>query len=335
MPEIIHTPAEIGEPAAKAVSRPRIPSWVSTLVRIVITLGLLGVVLRGVDLPAFLEVLERVDWRWWLSGTALGIGAQVIAGIRWASLARPVGFSYSVATFVWRFFEGMFFSLCLPSSIGGDVVKAYRVADSGPRRILAGCTVLADRMTGLAALGVLAGAAVIAAKWSLGPWATLGAGAGLLLATLAVFRIGVGSIDRLLTAIPAPHPAREFIAQLLPYQARPNLMTHALVWSLLIQISNAVSVSMIARGLGVTLPLSVWCVVVPMVMLAMVVPISINGVGVREGGMAMLLAPHAVASEQAVAIALLWFLAGIVSGLIGGLLFLLDSRPMQADAGGR
>jgi uncharacterized membrane protein YbhN (UPF0104 family) len=335
MPEIIHTPAEIGEPAAKAVSRPRIPAWLSTLVRIVITLGLLGVVLRGVNLPAFLEVLERVDWRWWLAGMGLGIGAQVIAGIRWASLARPVGFSFSVATFVWRFFEGMFFSLCLPSSIGGDVVKAYRLADSGPRRILAGCTVLADRMTGLAALGVLAGAAVIAAKWSLGPWTTLGTGAALLLATLAVFRIGVGSIDRLLAAIPAPHPAREFIAQLLPYQARPNLMTHALVWSLLIQISNAVSVSMIARGLGVTLPLSVWCVVVPMVMLAMVVPISINGVGVREGGMAMLLAPHAVASEQAVAIALLWFLAGIVSGLIGGLLFLLDSRPTQADVGGR
>lgn len=335
MSEIIHTPAESGAPGGEAAGRRHVPAWVSTVVRIAITLVLMGVVLRGVNLPAFLEVLEAVDWRWWLSGLGLGISAQVIAGIRWASLARPIGFSHSVAAFVWRFFEGMFFSLCLPSSIGGDVVKAYRLADSGPRRILAACTVLADRVTGLAALGVLAGAAVIAAKWSLGPWGTLGAGAALLLATLAVLRLAVGSIDRLLTLIPAPHPAREFIAQLLPYQARPNLMTHALVWSLLIQISNAISVSMIARGLGVVLPLSVWCVVVPMVMLAMVVPISINGVGVREGGMAMLLAPHAVPAEQAVAIALLWFLAGLVSGLIGGLLFLLDSRPTRAAAGGR
>lgn len=327
MPPTIHSPAVSPDGSA----RPRVPAWLSTTVRLAITVGLMAVVLSGVDLAAFVAVLETVDWRWWLSGMAIAIGAQVIAGIRWASLARPIGFTHSVAVFVWRFFEGMFFSLCLPSSIGGDVVKAYRLADSTSRRILAGCTVLADRLTGLAALGVLAGAAVIAAEWSLGTAATIAAGAGLLSMALVAFRLGVGSLDRLLTLIPASHPARHFIAQLLPYQARPNLMTHALVWSLLIQIGNAMSVALIARGLGVVLPMSVWFVVVPMVMLAMVVPISINGVGVREGGMAMLLAPHAVPSEQAVAIALLWFLASIVSGLIGGLLFLLDRRAAASD----
>lgn len=327
MTETIHAP-----PAAPPAAASRVPGWLTTTIRLGITVGLMAVVLSGVDRAAFFTVLKTVDWQWWLAGMAIAIGAQVIAGIRWASLARPIGFTLSVGVFVWRFFEGMFFSLCLPSSIGGDVVKAYRLADTTPRRILAGCTVLADRLTGLAALGVLAGAAVIAAEWSLGMAATIATGLALLVAALVAFRLGVGSLDRLLAVIPAPHPARQFISQLLPYQARPSLMTHALIWSLLIQVGNAVSVSLIARGLGVVLPMSVWCVVVPMVMLAMVVPISINGVGVREGGMAMLLAPHAVPSEQAVAIALLWFLATIVSGLIGGLLFLLDRRPTPADA---
>lgn len=336
MTDAIHTPPAEQLPAdasAPPGRRPRIPAWISTTLRLVVTVALMAVVLRGVDREAFFTTLETVDWRWWVTGMAIAISTQVIAGIRWASLARPIGFSHAVGVFVWRFFEGMFFSLCLPSSIGGDVVKAYRLADSTPRRILAGCTVLADRLTGLAALGVLAGAAVIAAEWSLGVWPTLATGGGLLLAAVAAFRLGVGSLDRLLAIIPAPHPARQFIAQLLPYQARPNLMTHAMAWSLLIQLGNALSVSLIAQALGVRLPMSVWCVVVPLVMLAMVVPISINGVGVREGGMAMLLKPHGVSSEQAVAIALLWFLAGIVSGLIGGVLFLLDRR--QPANGGR
>ena len=224
----------------------------------------------------------------------------------------------------------MFFSLCLPSSIGGDVIKAYRLADSTPRRLLAGCTVLADRLTGLAGLGVLAGAAVLSVEWSLDRWGTLAVGGGLLAVALSVFWLSVGSLDRLLAMIPAPHPARAFIGQLLPYQVRPQLLSAAVAWSLVIQLGNAVGVSLIARGLGVVLPLSVWCVVVPLVMLAMVVPISINGVGVREGGMAMLLAPQGVPREQAVAIALLWFLATIISGLIGGLLFLLDRHPVTA-----
>jgi uncharacterized membrane protein YbhN (UPF0104 family) len=68
----------------------------------------------------------------------------VIAAIRWAFLARPIGFPYSIGLFIWRFFEGAFFSLCLPTSIGGDVVKAYRLADTTHGRLLAGCTVHAE-----------------------------------------------------------------------------------------------------------------------------------------------------------------------------------------------
>jgi uncharacterized membrane protein YbhN (UPF0104 family) len=314
--------------------------WAGTTIRVVVTLCLMAVVLRGIDRASFLAIIRTVDWRWWATGLAIALVVQVIAGLRWSSLARPVGFTFPAWLFIWRFFEGMFFSLCLPSSIGGDVIKAYRLADSTPRRLLAGCTVLADRLTGLAGLGVLAGAAVIAVEWSLGPWGTLVAGSLLLAAVLGVTWLGVGSLDRVLALIPSVHPARQFVSQLLPYQMRPAILAGAVAWSLVIQFGNAVAVSVIARGLGVTLPLSVWCVVVPLVMLAMVVPISINGVGVREGGLAMLLAPRDVPREQAVAIALLWFLSTIISGLIGGLLFMLDrhaaavspSADVPADA---
>ena len=72
--------------------------------------------------------------------------------------------------------------------------------------------------------------------------------------------------------------------------------------------------------------LGVWFSVVPLIALAIVLPISINGVGIREGGMALLLSRWGVAGEQAVAIGLLWFLTTIGTGLIGGLLFLLDRQ---------
>jgi uncharacterized membrane protein YbhN (UPF0104 family) len=318
---------------ASADGRRRLPGWLSIGMRVAITAALMAVALRAVEWTKLVALFRTIDWKWWLAGFAAAMLAQLIAAIRWAALARPIGFPFSTGLFVWRFFEGVFFNLCLPTSIGGDVVKAYRLADSTQGRLLAGCTVVADRLTGLAALGVLAGAAAIAKEWSLGLPTTIAVGTALLAAALLVIWLGVGSLDRLLTLFPEPHSARRFISRLLPYQMRPSLMTKAVAWSLLVQAGGALAVSLIARGIGVSLPISIWFAVVPLIALAMVLPISISGVGVREGGLAFLLAPSGVPAEQAVAIGLLWFLTTIVSGLLGGLLFLLDRHPQHPPNG--
>jgi glycosyltransferase 2 family protein len=310
----------------------RLPAWVTLVLRVAATVALMAVVLRGIEWQKLLALLEQCDWRWWFAGFLVNVLVQMVAAVRWAALARPIGFPFHTLTFVWRFFEGLFFNLCLPSSIGGDVVKACRLADSTPGRLLAGCTVLADRLTGLAALGVLAGTALLAKEWSLATPAALAVGAVFLGTALLVFWLVVGSLDRVLDLIPEQHAARHFIGQLLPYTMRPSLIMRAVGWSLLVQTGGSLVVALIARALGVALPLSVWFAVVPLVALTMVVPVSISGVGVREGGLAFLLKPVGVSTDAAVAIGLLWFLATIVTGLIGGLLFLLDRRPAAVPA---
>jgi len=300
--------------------------WAGVALRIAATLGLVAFVLRGIDWPSLLTLLKSLDWRWFTVGVITAVGIQVIAGIRWSALARPIGFQHSTAAFVWKFFEGVFFNLCLPSSIGGDVIKAYRLSETTRGRLLAGCTILADRLAGVSALGVLAGAALLAIKFALVPAATFAVGLALLASVIVGFRVAVGGLDRLLDLLPHQHRLRQFLSQLLPYQQRPHLMTQAIGWSLIVQIGASVSVALLARGIGVSLGLGIWFSVVPLISLAMVLPLSINGVGVREGGMALLLAPWGIGKEQAVAIGLLWFFATIVTGLIGGGLFLLDRR---------
>lgn len=314
--------------APRQPGRRRIPAWVGLVVRVAATIALMWYALRGIAWGEFRSLLERADWTWWAVGQIVFIAIQVVGGVRWAALARPLGFPLSRASFVWRFLEGSFFSLCLPSSIGGDVVKAYRLGDTTPRRLLAGCTVLADRFTGVSALGILAVTALLATRMRLGVAATLGVGCALLGSTMLAFRLGVGSIDRLLGLLREGAPARDFIARLLPYQQRPSLMSQALAWSLVVQMGGAVAVAMFARSLGVVQPLVVWFTVVPLVSLAIVLPVSINGVGLRESALVTLLAPYGVAPEPAVAIGLLWLASGVLVGLIGGVLFLIDRRAV-------
>jgi len=283
--------------------------------------------LRSVEWPQMLSLLRTIDWAWWLAALGVALLVQTIAALRWAALARPIGFPLPTNVFIRRFFEGAFFSLCLPSSIGGDFIKAYRLSHSTSGRLLAGCTVLADRLAGLTALGVLAGTALAAMEWSL-PWfQTMLVGAGLLLAAWLPMRLGIASLHRLAGAFPEGHPARRFIAQLLPYQEQPGLLTHAFFWSLLVQVGSTLTVVLVGKSLGVTLSLMTWFAVVPLVALAMVLPITVSGVGIRESGLEFLLAPHGVAAEKAVAIGLLWFLTTICCGLVGGVLFLLDRNP--------
>ena len=309
-----------------------LPTWVGVTARIAATVGLMAWALKDVQWDRFGAIMARARWWWFLAALAVTILVQSVAGVRWAVLARPLGFDYPTRFFVRRFFEGMFFSLCLPSSIGGDVVKAVRIAKTAPLRLLAACSVVVDRLTGLSALGVLVGTAVVTRKYALG---MVGAGlvfVAFLLAVLAAFRVGLMLLDKLHDWLPAASGGRAFVARLLPYRQQPGLVLTAVGWSFVVQMGGAISVALVGRALGVDLPLLVWFSVVPLVALAMVLPISIGGFGVRENALEFLLRGYEVPSENGVAIALLWGLCTVFAGLLGGVLFLLERRPLEAPA---
>jgi uncharacterized protein (TIRG00374 family) len=314
----------------------RLAAWLSLLVRVGVTVGLMAWAItgaggkdgRGTDWNRFLQVLAGAEWPWWLAALAVTLAGQVVAGIRWAALARPLGFDFPNRFFVRRFFEGMFFSLCLPSSIGGDVVKAVRVGSSTRLRLLAGCSVLADRLTGLSALGVLVGTAVVAKNNVLGTPAIVAVFVGLLAAVLAAFWLGLAVLDRIHGLLPEGSRGREFVGRLLPYRQRPSLVMAAVGWSFVVQLAGVAAVMLVARAVGVAQPVLVWLSVVPLVALAMVLPISIGGFGIRENALEYLLRGYGVPSEAGVAIGLLWGVCTVVAGLVGGVLFLLERQPV-------
>ena len=302
----------------------RIPAWASLALRIAATSALVWLVLRNIDWTELGSVFRSLDGRWLIGGMLVAVAAHSLAGVRWAGLARPIGFHFSTFSFVRRFFEGVFFSLCLPTSIGGDVVKAYRLAPTSSGRLLAACTVLADRLTGLSALAVLAATTLIAYQFDLGLPASIGVAALLVAFVTGGLILSVGSLDWLLSRAPLLHAARSFVAKLLPYQQRPGLLARAVGWSMLIQVGFVCCVMLMARGMSLPVPTQAWFYAVPLVSLATVLPISISGVGIREVGFVHLLAEYGVTEEQAVALGMLWFMAQVGNGMLGGVSFLLD-----------
>ncbi len=314
------------EITAPAPNRRRWTGWL----RIAAGLALIAFLVVRFDWRPMGAAIRGLRWEHWFAALAIYLGSQVASSWRWAVLARPLGFHLPQRRFLRLYFEGMFFSLCLPSSIGGDVFKAYRLATGAAGRVLAGCTVLADRATGLIGLVVIGLTALIGRTFGMSLLATVAAGVLLLTAALVAVSIALRIMNWLTARLAPESRLGSFAAQLMPYHSRPEVFRRAIGWGLLVQGLNVAVVIEIGNAMGLSIPLGAYCVAVPAVALLTILPVSISGVGVREGGLAWMLGSYGLAPALGVTLGLLWFLVTVVSGLIGGIAYLLE-REANAD----
>jgi hypothetical protein len=119
---------------------------------------------------------------------------------------------------------------------------------------------------------------------------------------------------------------------------RPGLLVGTTLLSVLVQLAAVVLVWLIGVGLGLSVPLPYYGVLVPLVTLLTLLPVSLNGMGLRELGTVLLLAPLGVGTASAVTLSVLQFAAYSLASLAGGI-FYLFGRPREcgvrlAECGG-
>ncbi|HEV3416446.1 MAG TPA: lysylphosphatidylglycerol synthase domain-containing protein [Pirellulales bacterium] len=295
-------------------------------------LGLVGFLAAKTDWRPVATAIDGMRWEHWLVAVAIYLGSQVVSAWRWGALARPLGFDFPQRRFTQLYFEGMFFSLCLPSSIGGDVVKAYRLAPMAAGRVLAACTVLADRATGLIGLFVIGLTALAARSFDLTLLPALAVGAALLLAALTSVSVGLAILNRFVRLLRPEGRLSQLFVKLLPYHARPEVFRRAIGWGLAVQLLNVLVVVETGRAMGLQVPLVAYFVAVPVVALLTLLPVSVSGVGVREGGLVWMLASYGVGQGMGITLGILWFLVTVAGGLVGGLAYLFGLKESSEAA---
>src|SRR5262249_50917688 len=124
-----------------------------------------------------------------------------------------------------------------------------------------------------------------------------------------------------------PRRVRELAESLAVYRNSPALMVRASGWSLAVQVLNVALVWCVGGGGGAGVSPGYCFVGMPLVTLLTLAPISVNGMGVREGGTVLLLAPVGVPAEQAVTVSLLWFSVFVAAGLAGGIWLAVGRLP--------
>src|SRR6266849_6792315 len=116
------------------------------------------------------QAFLHVRLKYWLAAMGLLLLAQVASAVRWRLLARPLGFHNPLRHFIRFYFVGMFFNLLLPTSVGGDVVRAWYLDGGSGRRLAAFLSVFVDRFSGLLVLLAVACVADILCPIALPSW---------------------------------------------------------------------------------------------------------------------------------------------------------------------
>ncbi len=308
-----------------------------------ITTALLAVLLRSLDLQAFGALFVTLPAWFYALSLAVVLAGQVVYAWRWRLLLAAAGVRAPFSVVIRQYFIGIFLNNFFPSTVGGDLAKVYLLGrDHGYRAVTA--SVLLDRMLGLGLLAVCAAVTL---------WAVPMPSAVLAGARLAVTGIAAGALVVLALAAAGTGGLSARVSWMGPRVAvlaerlqRLRLdMAAALTSPLLIaQAAAAVIGYFIAVAAVYVLFIRMHAVVAPSFALVMGVvmttsvlsniPISLNGLGLREQLHAVLLAPLGVPREVAVAISLLLFGHLLVASVLG-LAFWMQSGALRPDTAAR
>jgi uncharacterized protein (TIRG00374 family) len=309
---------------------------VKKYLRLTASVALLGLLAWMTDWPRLAEQLSRADWRLWALTVGIYLVAQVLSALRWRLLAQPLGLQGTLGRFTAIYFIGMYFNLFLPTSVGGDVLRAWYVDQGGGRKVEALLSVFVDRLNGfLVLLGIACVAAIFSPgvrvglcgyevplawlAWFLGASAVLGLAGVVLVSRLPLALNRLPLVGARMTGL-----ARQLTTAIDLYLRHPRLLLATTLLSLGVQAANVILVWLTGVALGVPVPFAYYWVVVPLLSVASMLP-SMNGLGVREGAMVLMLTPVGVSQTAALGLAYLGritmtaaSLAGLVCYVRGG-----------------
>ncbi len=288
------------------------------VIRAGLGVAVVAFLLSHYDARPILRILSHEGAAWFAAAVVLYIAGQVMSTWRWMLLAYALKLRGAWVDFLRFYFIGMFTNTFVPGLVGGDAARAFYLGRRYEKMGAAVAATIADRFYGLLALFWLAALAVVFLGADTVPPSvrhpTVIVGA-IALAGFVASPLVARIVDFL------PHRIRRWGEIVLPYLREPQTTLLPILLSFVLQTSLAICQWLLARGLGLEVPVALFIVMVPIANVFASLPITLNGLGVRETAYLFLFGLAGIRHEDAIALGLLWFAATMIGGLTGGIAF--------------
>jgi len=305
-------------------------------IKIVISLALLYLALRKVDLTELASRINNLASLGWIVAAIAVTFLQIFVGVlRWRRISSECGAPLGLRQAMRFNLIGAFFNQTLPSSIGGDAVRLWLVARGGAGWRAATYSIFVDRAIGLIALAIII---VASLPWSYNLIGDPHGRSALLFVDFASLAGGVGFL--VLGALPWPWLKRWWgthhlhacavIANRVIFSRKhgPALA----VMSILVHVLAVVIAWCVVQSIAAPVVFGQVFLLVPPVMLITMLPISIAGWGVREASMALAFGYAGLLPNEGVNISLLYGAVTFLVGAFGGLVWIFSAEKAAQGA---
>jgi glycosyltransferase 2 family protein len=301
-------------------------------VRLAVSAALLAILAVAIDWSLVADRLRAGRWEYFAAAVGAMASALLVGAARWHELLAGAGIDTPRRRSLRAYMIGTFSNNFLPQ-LGGDAARAWLVAPPGGLA-RATTTALIDRLTALACLVAVA-------------WAAIALGAPvprtLVLALLVTTALGVaGAVSvavawrggpALLRRLPALGRFRGPLGEVGAAAAgtvRDRRTVAAVVGlGVVYQLLAVLSTWLVARAVGVDVPYGVLAAAIPVVLVLTLIPISVGGFGLREGGFVVFLADAGVGASDATLVSVL-SVAVLALASLPGAVALLTPAPRPA-----
>ncbi len=285
------------------------------------------------------RVSTGAAWSGLVAAVALVLLDRALMAYRWVVLLRPLASTAHLRLWpVMRiFFVSTFVGTFLPASVGGDAVRAYSLSRLGVPGGAALASVFMDRMLGVLSILLMAGVGLpFARDLAMHPAVVLGlvvAFGSCGAAALVVFSpAAAGLLRRLLRFSPWRSVDRlgvSLVEAVQSYAPCHRELLTVLAGSIGVQVLRILQAWCLGLSLGITAPVSAYFAFIPLILLVMLVPVTVNGLGTSQWAF-MLFGRVGVSSPTSFALSVLFLALGVVGNLPGALLYLTDGLGITA-----
>jgi uncharacterized membrane protein YbhN (UPF0104 family) len=308
------------------------------LIRVVVTAAAVAILARSISFADVGQLMRSLDPRWLVAALALFLAAQIVSSLRCLYIARTLGAALSLSRSIEAHFVGLLFNQVLPTSLGGDVVKAGMLSKDLGLNVAIRATIL-DRASGFLFLLLSVAVLLPAYLWTLrsaAMTACLGVGAVGTLAAVVVASRYSEWLSRKLARVPGAVLVLSLLQDVYRFRY-PRPFAEQFWTSLVVHVNGVMSYALIGHALGIEFAWLNYFLIVPLIFLVALVPISLAGWGTREIGAVWLFGMLDLSPEQAVTMSVLFGILIVVASLPGLGYLLLGARaakPGVTDADG-
>jgi len=307
----------------------------SILLRVGVSIILLILLFRIVDKKNLLDIIKGADKPLLVVAFLVFSFGYVLGIFRWDMLLKAAGIHLPLKRVVISNAGGTFFSLFLPSTIGGDLMRSIDLALHTKKNHEVVATVLLDRLSGYIGLVIVVFLAVLLG-WRYiydNPSALISVSVitiVLMVVLLAVFnRFLYSKINKLLHS-PQAGRMRGFIKDLHEemhiFRHNKDVVIDNLLLSVAIQIISPLTFYIIALSIGIKINMVYFFIFMPIIGAITLLPISLGGLGLRDATTIFFFAKAAVSKDMAFAMSLISFLFILILGVTGGIIYALTLR---------